>query len=161
MAYLRLSRCAWPLRNHRVSSGSESDARVRTVTERLVGAPAAATKARRCDARDHAASTAGDLEIAADLQGTIGLWIDSERAVANGEHVGVARRRFTACAESYVAVRAVAERLILRRAAAAKRHSIPAGLAGETDIAAHGVGSRFADRDQIDGRWGFAGPAVL
>src|ERR1700733_10310097 len=125
---------------------AKSDPLMRAVAERLRAAGAAA--AQRClpDARDDAAGATRDLQIAAHAERTIGLRIDRELAVADREHVRVLRRRrLSGRRELDLVMRAVAERLRLRRAATAQRGAKALRVI-ELDLGVHGVRPVLADR---------------
>src|SRR5258706_10443164 len=132
------------------SGGRESDADMAAVAERLAVAGATAAKPRACHPGDNASRAAGDFQIAAYLQRAVGLRIDGERPIAHRQHLGLGGGRFAARAESRFVMRTIAEGFALRRAAAAERQAVIAAFAVQTDIAAHRIGPRFAQCDQID-----------
>src|SRR4051812_41114661 len=104
------------------------------VAEGLVAAPPATAQPRRLHARHHAAGTADDFHVAADLQGSVGLRIDRERPVTHRQHFSLASGRLAARDEIHLVVRAIAKRLVLRSSAAAQREAVTdRGFAIEAD----------------------------
>ena len=127
----------------------------------LFAAAAAATQTRAGDARDDAAGAADDLQIAADRERTVRLRIDREHAVAHRQHVGLAARRLARRVEADFVVRAVAERLVLRGAAAAQRRAKAARLAVDLQLAAERVRPALAHAREVDGRRRLVAGAVV
>src|SRR5262249_37833184 len=102
----------------------EADALMRAVAERFAGAAAATAKARTGQSADHAAGAADNFEIAANGERSVELRLDRERAIAHSRHVGAGavqtRCGFAARMKRRGVVAAVAERLVLTRAATAQ-----------------------------------------
>ena len=143
------------------SARAKADARVGIVAEGLVGRPTTAAEAGIGDARDDAARPGGDFEIAAKLKRPVHLWIDGQRPVANGQHLGLAGRWLARCREIDLVMRAVAEGLALGSAAAAERGAEMRWLAVKPDIGMHGIRPALANSDEIDRRHRLFRPAVL
>src|SRR4051794_1857858 len=131
--HMVMSKRSWQRRT-RLPIGAEPDLLMRAVAERLRATRAASAQLRALNAGDDASGSADHLEVAADLQRTVEQWIDRERAVAHGEHVGAGRGRFAGRREADFMMRAVAVGLVLRCAAAAERGAIADGLPVETDL---------------------------
>ena len=99
----------------------EADAQVGVVAEGLGARAATAAEAHPRRPIDGAPGPRADLETAGNLQRPIGLWRDLEPPVPNGEGLGSRRLGLPGRREADGLVRAVAERLVLRGAAAAER----------------------------------------
>src|SRR5690606_32429073 len=105
---------------------------------------AAAAQTRMVDARDGAARPADDFEIAAHYKRSVGFGLDRERAAAHREFLALAGGRLAGRLEADIFMRLVAERLALRRAAAAERRAKTRLLAVERHVGAHRIGAVFA-----------------
>src|SRR6267142_935555 len=143
------------------SARLEADARVTAIAKRLGLAAAAPAQIRTGDTRDHAARSAGDLEIATHAQRPIHLRIDCKRAVARRERVGAPGVWFAARAKADFLVRAIAKRFVLRRAAAAQSGAESDCVAIDAQVAAKRVWARFAHSGEIDRRRDLLACAVL
>ncbi|SBV33498.1 protein of unknown function [uncultured Sphingopyxis sp.] len=121
---------------------------------------AAAAQARMVDARDGAARPADDFQIAAHFERSVGFGLDRERAAAHREFLALVGGRLAGRLEADIFMRLVAERLALRRAAAAERGAKTRLLAVERHVGAHHIGAVFAQADQIDRRHRFALPVA-
>ena len=88
--------------------------------------------------------------------------IDGQRAIAHRQHVGLAGGRLAARGEVHLVMRAIAERLVLRRATTAQREAMAdRRRAIEPDVGANGVRASFAHGDEIHRRRRFVGLPVL
>src|SRR5579872_1790515 len=109
----------------------EADPSVRSVAERLVVAAAAAAQARLVNARHDPTGATDDFKVTAHLERAVCLRIDVQRTVAHRQGVGADGARFPGCGKLDVVVRAIAKRLVMRGAAAAKSRTKAGILTGE------------------------------